>query len=84
MKLFALVAVFFTWLSIVDVAEAHHILGRPAYSLNENSNTPPSMQVETMIGDYFVNYMVFPAFPRSKEPGRIHLYAQSVSIIKKL
>ena len=56
------------------VTEAHHVLGRPAYSLNEDSNTPPSMQVETQIGDYFVNYMVFPAFPRPGEPGRINLY----------
>ncbi len=56
-------------------AMAHHVLGRPAYSLNEDSNTPPSMQVETQIGDYFVTYMVFPAFPRPNEPGRINLYA---------
>ncbi len=56
-------------------AQAHHVLGRPAYSLNEDSNTPPSMQVETQIGDYFVTYMVFPAFPRPGEPGRINLYA---------
>jgi hypothetical protein len=54
---------------------AHHVLGRPAYSLNEDSNTPPSMQIETQIGKYFVTYMVFPAFPRPNEPGRINLYA---------
>jgi len=54
---------------------AHHVLGRPAYSLNEDSNTPPSMQVETQIGKYFVTYMVYPAFPRAGEPGRINLYA---------
>ena len=66
------------WLTASLPANAHHVLGRPAYSLNENSNTPPSMQVETMIGDYFVNYMVFPAFPRPKEPGRIHLYAKRI------
>jgi hypothetical protein len=54
---------------------AHHVLGRPAYSLNEDSNTPPSMQVETQIGNYFVTYMVYPAFPRAGEPGRINLYA---------
>jgi len=57
-------------------AQAHHVLGRPAYSLNEDSNTPPSMQVETQIGDYFVTYMVFPAFPRPNQPGRINLYAK--------
>lgn len=58
-----------------QVVLAHHILGRPAYSLNEDSNTPPSMQVETQIGNYFVTYMVYPAFPKPGEPGRINLYA---------
>jgi len=57
---------------------AHHVLGRPAYSLNEDSNTPPSMQVETRIGKYFVNYMVFPAFPKPKKPGRINLYVTHI------
>ena len=57
---------------------AHHVLGRPAYSLNEDSNTPPSMHVETQIGEYFVTYMVFPAFPKPNEPGRINLYAKRI------
>jgi len=57
---------------------AHHVLGRPAYSLNEDSNTPPSMQVETQIGDYFVTYMVFPAFPKAGERGRVNLYATRI------
>ena len=56
-------------------ASAHHVLGRPSYSLNEDSNTPPSMQAEMEIGDYFVTYMVYPAFPKPNEPGRINLYA---------
>ncbi len=57
---------------------AHHVLGRPSYSLSEDSNTPPSMQVETQIGDYFVTYMVFPAFPRPDQPGRVNLYASRI------
>ncbi len=59
-------------------AFAHHVLGRPAYSLNEDSNTPPSMNIETQIGDYFVTAMVFPAFPKPNEPGRINLYATHI------
>jgi len=59
-------------------SEAHHVLGRPAYSLNEDSNTPPSMQVETQIGEYFVTYMVFPAFPKAGERGRVNLYATRI------
>ena len=58
-----------------DFAAAHHVLGRPAYSLNEDSNTPPSLQAETRIGDYLVTTMVFPAFPQPGKPGRINLYA---------
>ncbi|MFK5970713.1 MAG: hypothetical protein QM487_11425 [Candidatus Marithrix sp.] len=60
-------------------AMAHHILGRPTYSLNEDSNTLSSMQVETHIGSYFINYIVFPAFPRPNEPGKINLYATNIS-----
>ncbi len=56
----------------------HHVLGRPSYSLNEDSNTPPSMAIETQIGDYFITYMVFPAFPKPNEPGRLNLYATRI------
>ncbi len=42
------------WLLPADFAAAHHVLGRPAYSLNEDSNTPPAMQAEIQIGDYLV------------------------------
>ncbi len=66
------------WLLPAEIAGAHHVLGRPAYSLNEDSNTPPAMQVETQIGDYLVTYMVFPAFPRPGEPGRINFYASRI------
>ncbi|MDQ6950245.1 MAG: hypothetical protein Q9M26_01110 [Mariprofundales bacterium] len=59
----------------VPPALAHHVMGRPSYKLNEDSNTPPSMQVETQIGNYSVTYMVFPAFPRPNAFGRINLYA---------
>ncbi|HJN23176.1 MAG TPA: hypothetical protein QF509_04605 [Rhodospirillales bacterium] len=66
------------WLSAVDDAAAHHVLGRPSYSLNEDSNTPPSLQAETRIGDFLVTYMAFPAFPRPEQPGRIYLYASRI------
>lgn len=59
-------------------AHAHHVLGRPSYSLGDESNTPPSMVVETQIGDYDVTYMVFPAFPRPNEQGRVNIYATRI------
>ena len=69
--LFSLIAVSFNVL-------AHHVLGRPSYSLGEDSNTPPSMQVETQIGEYYVTYMAFPAFPKPGEAGRVNLYASRI------
>jgi len=69
---------FFIFLFNALPAQAHHVLGRPAYSLNEDSNTPPSMQVETQIGNYFITYMVFPAFPKPGERGRVNLYARRI------
>jgi hypothetical protein len=66
------------WLSSVDFAVAHHILGRPSDSLNADSNTPPGMHVETQIGDYLVTYMAFPDFPQPGKPGRINLYATRI------
>jgi len=36
------------------------------------------MQVETQIGEYFVTYMAFPAFPRANEAGRVNLYASRI------
>ncbi|MBF0447604.1 MAG: hypothetical protein HQL67_05330 [Magnetococcales bacterium] len=54
---------------------AHHVLGRPAYSLNEDSNTPPALQVESQLGDYFITMMIFPAFPKPGVPARVNLYA---------
>lgn len=59
-------------------SSAHHVLGRPSYSLNEDSNTPPSMAIETQIGDYFITYMIFPAFPKPNERGRINIYVTRI------
>lgn len=61
--------------SAPPLAWSHHVLGRPSYSLNEDSNTPPSMQLEVQIGRYLVTMMAFPAFPKVGEESRIRLYA---------
>ena len=58
--------------------QAHHVLGRPSYSLGSDSNTPPSLQVETQIGEFYVTYMAFPAFPMPNQPGRVNLYASRI------
>lgn len=76
--IFHQVTIFILALLLSANAFAHHVLGRPAYSLNEDSNTPPSMQVETQIGKYFVTYMIFPAFPKPGEKGRINIYASRI------
>jgi hypothetical protein len=71
-------AIVFSLLMVCYSAQAHHVLGRPSYSLSSNSNTPPSAQVETQIGDYYVTYMVFPAFPVPNQPGRVNLYVSRI------
>jgi hypothetical protein len=68
----------FSSVFFIHNAFAHHVLGRPSYSLGADSNTPPSMQVETQIGEYYVTYMAFPAFPKPNQPGRVNLYASRI------
>lgn len=65
-------------MAITSQSMAHHVLGRPSYSLGADSNTPPSMQVETQIGDYYVTYMAFPAFPQPGDSGRVNLYIKRI------
>ena len=76
-KKFSYVAILCSVFLINDVF-AHHVLGRPAYSLGADSNTPPSMQIETQIGEYYVTYMAFPAFPKPNQRGRVNLYASRI------
>ena len=66
------------WVLVAGPAVAHHILGRPAYGLNEDSNTPSSIQGEAQVKDYMITFMVFPAFPKPEEPGRVHLYVKRI------
>ncbi len=68
----------FSAVILINNVFAHHVLGRPSYSLGADSNTPPSMQVETQIGEYYVTYMAFPAFPKPNQPGRVNLYASRI------
>ena len=78
MKLSRTFLILMLFFSGIVAVQAHHVLGRPAYSLSADSNTPPSMQVETQIGEYFVTYMAFPAFPKPNEQGRVNLYASRI------
>ncbi|MDH5778371.1 MAG: hypothetical protein OEZ33_09180 [Gammaproteobacteria bacterium] len=70
--------IFLGSILLAQSVQAHHVLGRPSYSLSADSNTPPSMQVETQIGEYYVTYMAYPAFPKPKEAGRVNLYASRI------
>jgi len=73
-KLFVLLSL----LAITSNVFAHHVLGRPSYSLGDDSNTPPSMEVETQLGEYYITYMAFPAFPKPGQAGRVNLYASRI------
>ena len=77
MKIFKTILIL-SVLLLPSVIHAHHVLGRPSYSLSEDSNTPPSMQVETQIGEYYVTFMAYPAFPKPNEQGRVNLYASRI------
>ncbi len=72
------VVIFLSSIFLANHVFAHHVLGRPSYSLGADSNTPPSMQVETQIGEYYVTYMAFPAFPKPNQNGRVNLYASRI------
>ena len=61
---------------------AHHVLGRPSYNLNEDSNTPPTAQIEVLMGDYDISYTVFPAFPKPQQAGRINFHAAHIDTNK--
>ena len=74
----SIVVILLSSIFIINHAFAHHVLGRPSYSLGADSNTPPSMQVETQIGEYYVTYMAFPAFPKPNQQGRVNLYAARI------
>ncbi len=71
-----LVAIFILGVTLfAGAAQAHHVLGRPAYSLGEDSNTPPGSEVELQVGEFAISYMAFPAFPQPRERGRLNVYA---------
>jgi len=67
-----------TLLIITSNTFAHHVLGRPSYSLGADSNTPPSMQIETQLGEFYITYMAFPAFPKPGDHGRVNLYIKRI------
>lgn len=69
------VLVFVLLFDTLQLAWGHHVLGRPAYRFSEDSSTPPALFVETQIGQYMVNVMVYPAFPKAGQESRVKLYA---------
>ena len=81
-RIFLIVLTALIGLSQVSEAFAHHILGRPSYQLNEDSNTPPSLQGEAEMGDYYITYMIYPAFPKPEEQGRISVYIKRLDTNK--
>ncbi len=78
MKSLAKVLILFAALFACLPAYAHHILGRPSYNLNGDSNTPPSMEIETQIGNYTIRFLAYPAFPEPMKWGRVHFYARRI------
>lgn len=79
-----------SWLAIAVIlmisgpSQAHHVLGRPAYSLSGDGSTPSAAQLELQVGSYFVTMMAFPGIIRPGEPGRIKLYAMHIETGERL
>lgn len=78
LKRIAMLALLLLSVGYSSFSFAHHVLGRPAYSLSEDSTTPPSMQAEVNVGDFSITYMVFPAFPKPNQQGRVNLYINHI------
>lgn len=72
-------SLFMILMSISWVSYAHHVLGRPSYSLDEDSTTPPALEMESQIGDFYISFMAFPAVPSPKEHGRINLHIAGIN-----
>ena len=64
--------------ALQSTACAHDVAGQPAHVLSEDPDTPPSVQMQTRIGQYHVTYMAFPAFPKPGELGTVNLYASRI------
>jgi hypothetical protein len=71
-------------LTLAAPAEAHHVLGRPAYGYSGDSTTPSSAQMETQVGSYFVTMMAYPGILRPGEPGRIKFYGMHMDSGERL
>lgn len=64
--------------ALQSTAHAHEVAGQPTHILSDDPDNPPSVQIETQIGQYHVTFMAFPAFPKPDEPGTVNLYASRI------
>lgn len=58
---------------------AHHVIGAPKFILNEDSDSPVGMQIEMQVGDYLINSMLVPAFPKIEEPAKFNVFVTYLS-----
>lgn len=68
LPVFALLLLF-SW-----ACQAHHVLGRPSYNLDEDTTTPPALELESQIAHFYVSFMAYPAIPDPHEHGRINVH----------
>lgn len=69
---------FLSAVALQSAAWAHDVAGQPSHVLSEDPDTPPSMQMETRIGQYDVTFIAFPAFLKPGETGTVNLYASRI------
>jgi ferredoxin-type protein NapG len=61
-------------------AWGHHVLGRPSHNLSAHNATPSGLSLETPLGEYFLQAMVYPGDPQPQERIRFHVYARHIQL----
>jgi len=59
-------------------AHAHEVAGQPSHVLSEDPDAPPSVQMQTRIGQFDVAITAFPAFLKPDERGMVNLHASRI------
>ena len=69
---------FLAVVALQSTAYAHEVAGQPSHVLSEDPDAPPSVQMQTRIGQFDVTITAFPAFLKPDERGTVNLYASRI------
>jgi len=69
---------FMAAFALQSSAFAHDVPGKPSHVMSDDPNAPPSLQMESQVGQYHLTLIAFPAFLTPDETGTVNLYAMRV------